>query len=261
MASSSSSSSSPVDAAAIKALIQSGDLPQLQEAVAHFDATFQQFEDTSVQHQQYCKLLIILYNRILQLQVLQSPPQDRVVTLHRIARLWSDVGEYSKAIAQLNKALDLATTSHVPSQQAPTLQLIGDAYMDSSDYAAAIDHHQRAIAFLSSETLPSRPADLATAHARLAEVCEASGDFDGASKALQEAVALISNDGGGDEGDTKASASVYGQLGTLQYKIGLYKEAVENLRTSHQLYQSLEADSAKAKDMEYMLQMATSLAG
>lgn len=255
-------SSSPVDAAAIKALIQSGDLPQLQEAVAHFDATFQQFEDTSVQHQQYCKLLLILYNRILQLQA--SSPGDRIVTLHRIARLWSDVGEYSKAVAQLKKALDIATADDVPSQVAPTLQLIGDAHMDSSDYVSAINNHQRAIQILSSSstaTAPqaSSPADLATAHARLAAVFEASGDFDGAAKALQDAVALLSSEGG--EADAKASASVYGQLGTLQYKIGLYREAVENLQTSHQLYQSLEADSAKAKDMEYMLQMATSMAG
>jgi tetratricopeptide (TPR) repeat protein len=253
----SSGPSSPVDAAAIKALIQSGDLPQLQEAVAHFDATFQQFEDTSVQHQQYCKLLIILYNRILQLH---SSPEDRIATLHRIARLWSDVGELSRSIAQLNKALEMAVTSNVPSQQAPTLQLIGDAYVDYSEYAAAIESHQKAIGWLASTTPPSPPADLATAHARLAGVCEASGDFDGASKALQEAVALLSS-GEGDDANAKASASVYGQLGTLQYKIGLYKEAVENLKTSHQLYQSLEGDSAKARDVEYMLQMATSLAG
>jgi tetratricopeptide (TPR) repeat protein len=253
----SSPSSTPVDAAAIKALLQTGDLLQLQQAVAHFDETFQQYDDTSVEHQQFCKLLIVLYNRILNLQTSRD---DKVATLQRIARLWSDVGEFDKSIAQLRKALELATEG-IPSQRAPILQLIGDAYMESSDYRAAVDSHQQAIDRMSSSS-PS--SGLALAYARLATVHEASGDFTTASNTLRTALQIIAanaNGEGGDDaerGDKDTAASVYGQLGTLQYKIGEYSQAVENLGKALELH---DGSSPKAKDLEYLLQMAASLAG
>jgi tetratricopeptide (TPR) repeat protein len=248
-----------VDAAAIKALIQTGDLQQLQQAVAHFDETFQQYDDTSVEHEQFCKLLIVLYNRIL---LLQTSHEAKAATLQRIARLWSDVGDFSRSIAQLRKSLELAT-EFVPSQRAPTLQLLGDAYMESSDYPAAVDCHQQAIDHISS----SSPSGLALAYARLATVYEASADFAMASSTLRTALQIIVESTSGDEGadddggdiDPAAIASVHGQLGALQYKIGEYEEATENLGKSLELYKKFDGDSHKAKDVEYMLQMALSL--
>lgn len=242
-------SASPVDAAAIRALIQSDNLQQLQESVAHFDVTFQQFEDTSQQHGQYCKLLLLLYNRILQLQ---SSSEEKIRTIHRISKLWNDIGEYQKSIAQLQKALDLATNDF-PAEVVPTLQLIGDNYMDLSDYPASISSHQRAIDEISSRN-ESHGSGMALAHARLAAVCEASGDFERAERELQSAIGFLVSD------DPPISASVYGQLGTLQYKMGTYSIAADSLQKSCDFYEAFEPDSRRAQDIKYLLQMASTLA-
>lgn len=228
-----------LDSARIKQLLQSTDTSDLHDAIEQLHSMSDSLEDRR-QQEQVCKVQILLYNRVLQVD-----PTDamQVEALQKIAQLWLDMGEHDKAIGQLKRALQM------DDKNTDTIQQLGDTYMYASNYGEATALHEQAIGLLET------PTDRALALCRLAAVLEAHGEFDAAKTELATAQTLLDTD------DADSIAFLFRQVGQLQYKLGEYGDAVDSLTKAHEALSKAKGDDhPKTKDVAYLLQMASNLA-
>jgi tetratricopeptide (TPR) repeat protein len=153
-----------MDTATAKALLQSTDLVVLHEQADRLAGVV--IDDDPALEQQYLKLQILLWTRVLALQRQQQQQQQQQpdsetdplgsyplgsygnvgTTLTKTGAVWLRLGDPSRAIGQLKKALEVQDSGGpVVTTTVPTYQLLGQAYMVLSDYTAAAEHHARAI--------------------------------------------------------------------------------------------------------------------
>ena len=247
-----------MDTASAKALLQSTDIMKIKETAQTFAGYS---TDDPALDQQYLKLQILLWNRVLQLQKQQSSgissSKEQAATLSATATVWMRMGEMDRAMGQLHKAVELQPTGI---GSVKMYQLLGQAAMTNSDYDKAAEHHTRAI----SELVESQAAtqyDLALAYSKMAGVYEAQSEFQKAMDWLHKAVEASDSIEGGDDKKLEAVATVQAQLGTLKEKLGEYKESVDALTKAHDaLVQTKGKDHSRTKEVAFLLDMAASLA-
>lgn len=250
-----------IDTATAKQLLQSNDVAEIQAVVTEYKDF--QAPDVSVQFQ-VCKLLLLLQNRILQLQTTSAAPAaEQSTTYVGMAECWLSMGDLEKCQGQVGRALAL------DAENADAMLLLGEVQSAQAKYEAAIEHTERAVAVLSQkQKLP----ELGAAYSKLAAIYEMMGEFDQAVTVLQKAVGECCNNNSSDnnnndnDGDATAAAAtltsalLHGYLGTIQEKLGLYQEAVTSLTVAAAKYrESHGADHPKTQEVEFLLEMASTV--
>jgi tetratricopeptide (TPR) repeat protein len=244
-----------IDTATAKQLLQSKDVAEIQAVVTEYKD--HENPDISVQYQ-ILKLLLLLQNRILQLQQESSAPSsEQSATYSGMAKCWMQMGDLEKCQGQLNKALAQDETN------VHALLLQGEVQSGQAKYEKAIEYTQKGI-----DVLLSKPKDdsviheLAVAYSKLASIYEMMGDFDQAVATLQISVQACTNDAAVPSDERMrhiVQGTVWGHLGTIQEKLGHYAEAVKSLQTAVPAYQAWYGKKhSKTLEMEFLLEMATS---
>jgi len=259
----------------IKAVLQSTDIDRIRSTVTQF-AELELKDD--VQIEQNFKVQILLWNRMLALyEQLKSKDdstrKEQVQCYHTVSKLWANLEDRPRAIAQLHRAMEVFPQSDRDNETTvDTLQFLGETYLDSGDFGMAIEYHRRAIEMLMN--IGSSKGQLAMAYGELAAAYESQGEFDEAVKTLKTALQQVRQieveDGSGEDyfaGDSEIDDSmnvkeaIYCQLGSLYYKMGAYGEAVAALTSAVQLLACVRGkDNPKTKEYAYMLEMSSSLA-
>jgi len=246
----------PTDGAGVKALLQSEDIGHLQTVAQQYAA----LADTDENNQQeaLCKLQIMVWNRVLQLQKTNNVDNSEMIqSLHVVSKLWLEMGEHERGLAQLQRALELQADNPT------TLQCMADQHLAAKNYTAAIDHHQKAIALFEKDKDTNKgAAALGAAHCELAHVYEAQAEFETAKTSLQTAQSVLE---GASDSAAKEIQQALGlallQQGELQYKLGDYEDAVSTLTmASAKINDTLGHEDDRAKECVYLLQMAKDLA-
>lgn len=237
-----------MDAAVVKALLASDDLNMLQDNEMHYQAYYNDMpSDIPTEQQvQILKLLILINNRILQLQKLNeaTPPEQIASTLGRIGRIWIAMGENEKAIGQFTKSLQI-----VP-DEASTLKDLAKAYMKNGNNEQAIESQEKVIQILSSSS--DNKDDTIAAYGELADLFDANGDFAKSLEILYKARDMLT------EENTLLAAETYEKIGQVQEKLGKYKLAVEALTSAYNVYAEKRGkDDSKTQEIAYLLEMAS----
>jgi len=228
-----------MDTATAKALLQSSDVSQLQNAAVQAAKDF-----NSTPNDQLWKFQLLLYNRILQLQKQAGADESTIAkTLKDTALVWwNQAGDADRAAGQLRQAVTL-------NDDVALWQLLGSCYMSSSKYNEAIEAHKSAISKIKDDN------DLPDAYGQLAGVYDAQSNFDEAIATLNKAI-----DSCKEENEDKAK--LIAQRGTLYEKLGEYEKAIESLSAAVDAYTNiLGADHAKTQEVAFLLEMAQSLSG
>lgn len=227
-----------MDAARVKELITGEDLAALRQTADEYMNVYESITDSSdmqSQQAQVCKLLILVFNRMSQLQQSSGGP-DLAQTLSNLGHVWMNMGEADKAVIQLTKALSLKPDDSVANDR------LAKAYVTTGNYDKAIEHQEKAIVNASNKIL---------ANAHLAAIYEAKGAFDEATSTLINLTGDIKDD------TSREAAEVFGQLGALKEKLGEYKEAVEYLQKAHKaLVATKGEDNEKSQEVAYLIEMA-----
>jgi tetratricopeptide (TPR) repeat protein len=248
-----------IDTATAKQLLQSSDIAEIEAVVTEYKD--HENPDVSVQYQ-ILKLLLLLQNRILQLQQ-QTNGDDTAAqsgTYSGMAKCWMQMGDLEKCQGQLSKALSL------DAKNVHALILQGEVQSAQAKYEKAIEYTQSALDILDGQLAAKRTGavvlDLANAYSKMALIYEMMGDFEKAMSVLQKAVTACAWKDIADNSlplqQHMVLATVYGHLGTIQEKLGKYGEAITSLQTAVPAYKEWYGPAhAKTMEMEFLLEMAT----
>lgn len=211
---------------------------------------------------QICKLRLLFLNRILQLQTTTaaaSTATEQSLTYTNMAQCWMDMGDIVRCQGQLNKALLVSNDNdNSDNVNVEALLLQADVHFRSGQLEEAKNDIERAIAvlriLLQQQNQPRLQTErIALAYCKLATIHEMKGEFPQAMSVLQTTISDHPN----AEENLAVTARLYGHLGTLQEKMGLYAPAVESLSAAVTAYQSLYGlDHAKTQEMQFLLEMA-----
>lgn len=249
-----------IDTESAKLLLQSTNVSELQSAAMEWSEYCSNITGTNDynkdEHQQILKLRILLNSRIVQLC-----PKDDNITLSKaygdMGSIWLDLGDTVRAFGQLTKSLEY------DKENVQSLISISTAYKQTNDFENAILNIERSIemqetAGIDSESTPG----ICLSYIKLAELYECKADFNQAIAILQKAVELLRkqcDEGSTDSNVVKARALLYSQLGSVQEKIGEYKDAVTSLTTAvTALNQCYGENHPKTQEVAYLLEMASS---
>jgi tetratricopeptide (TPR) repeat protein len=245
-----------IDTASAKELLQSKDVLKLQSVVKeHQDylAGVGPNIDGTL-HLQILKLLILLQNRILQLQTADSTfdKSEIAVTYAGMAHFWNLMYDGEKCQGQLNKAFSY------DSDCVEALTLQSELHCNCNRFNEAIDDMKRIISIL--RTRKSSRSQLVQATVKLSTIYEMIGNFDDAIAVLKSFIDEIKIDiNSNDKDEQRLIIEVYGRVGILQEKMALNGDAVKSLSVAvsalNSCYGSLHS---KTQEMEYLLEMACS---
>jgi tetratricopeptide (TPR) repeat protein len=252
-----------IDTVAAKALLQSNDVNELRKAskewVQYIDGSIatsaEQMDDTY--KNQIMKLLILINSKLIQLT-----PQDDKINLaksfYEIGKVWMLLGDPIKAIGQYNHSLTNDTNNVI------VLLAAGDACCSAGNFDSAIDFFQRAIAVQQSSSLSSSNAsiDMCTPYTKIATSYEHMAEFTKALSTLQQAVdILLSVTVDTDRSNYQMTkSSIYYQIGTIQEKIGNYKDATVSLAIAVDSMKLCYGENhSKTQEAVYLLEMSKSL--
>ena len=243
-----------IDTASAKELLQSSDIPKLKVFVKeHQDylAGVGSSIDGAV-HLQILKLLILLQNRILQLQVADaSCDKPEIATTYAgMAHFWNLMYDGEKCQGQLLKAFSYDKDC----VEALTLQ--SELHCSCNRFSQAIDDVQRIVSILKARN--ASKSHLAQATVKLSTIYEMMGNFDDAIAVLKTFIDEIKIDiNSKDAEEQRLIIDVYGRVGILQEKMALNGDAVKSLSVAvsalNSCYGSLHS---KTQEMEYLLEMA-----
>jgi tetratricopeptide (TPR) repeat protein len=247
-----------IDTGAAKQLLQSSDIHELKSSVNEY-RDYIKNEGHNIEgamHIQLIKLLILLHNRLLQLQ--SNDPSvtkvDIAITYAGMASSWHMMSDGEKCQGQLRKALECDPNCI----EALTLQC--ELFSAQARFDSAIVDIQKVINILKDK--PDAPKyALVEANLKLSAVHEMMGNFDAAIAILKDAIAEFKSQSNDD--DTKQIQSIkielYGRLGTIQEKVASYAEAVDALTIAVlELKKCYGPTHPKTQEMEFILDMAIS---
>jgi tetratricopeptide (TPR) repeat protein len=245
-----------IDTASAKELLQSTDVEKLQLVVKeHQDylAGVGSNMDGAL-HLQILKLLILLQNRILQLQTADSSfdRSEIAVTYAGMAHFWNLMYDGEKCQGQLKKAFSY----DIDCVEALTLQ--SELHSNCNRFIEATADIRRIISILKARKAPRD--QLAQANVKLSTVYEMMGNFDDAISVLKVFIEENKMDiNSTDKDEQRLIIEVYGRVGILQEKTDLNGDAVKSLSVAvsalNSCYGSLHS---KTQEMEYLLEMACS---
>lgn len=245
-----------IDTATAKQLLQSTDIVELEAAVVKYkeycNGDNEEINNNVSLQFQLLKLLLLLQNRILQLQTnAKAPASEQSGTYCGMAQCWMQMGDLEKCQGQVNKSLDL------DGDNVQALLLQGEVQAAQAKYENAVASTQKAIRLLTAKKMQHVEL-LATAYSKLAAIYEMMGDFTDAVAVLQTSIKECDSDPLCR--DATVTATLHGHLGTIQEKLGHYRDAVSSLTTAVQAYHvCLGAQHPKTQEMEFLLEMASSV--
>jgi tetratricopeptide (TPR) repeat protein len=232
-----------IDPVAIKELLSSTDIGELETAVHSYDDFS---TDGPEEEQQLLKLRILLWNRIQALQ--QAAGISLHESLQQIGQLWFGMGETEKAVGQLTKAVTLKPNDAV------SLELLGQAHAELSQYDKAIELHEKAIAVLQKESDSEKATALA--YSKLANTYMLKGDFEQSLSLLKKAEGIMKDAG---LGGTEQDGVILGQMGMLLERTGQYEEAVDVLKRAHKVLVITKGGTdSKTEEVGFLLEMTSS---
>lgn len=256
-----------IDTATAKQLLQSKDIAEIQAVVTEYED--HEDPDASTQYQ-IIKLLLLLQNRILQLQTAsQASNLEQSDTFRGMAQCWMQMGDMEKCQGQLNKSLALDC------QNVDALLLQGEVYSAQARYDQSIEQTEKAIALLQQQQQANDVSnslsrlELALAYSKLASTFEMVGDFEQAVAILKKSITECIDTQKPDSNiqasvdeqmnRTMITATLQGHLGTIQEKMGRYGDAIQALTLSVEAHRlGFGKEHSKTLEMEYLLEMATS---
>jgi tetratricopeptide (TPR) repeat protein len=249
-----------IDTAEAKALLQSNDINELRNAskewVQYIDGSIATSSMDDAYKNQIMKLLLLVHSKLVQLT-----PRDDAANLaksyYEIGNIWMLFGDPVKAIGQYTHSLQYDTNN------CTTLIAAGDACCTTANFDTAIEYYEKAIAILISDTTSKEGIiETCTSYTKLALSYENKADFTKALTTLQLAVDLLSTSTDSHDSTEyqQLKSSIYYQIGTIQEKIGNYKDATISLGTAVDSMKTCYGDNhPKTQEAMYLLEMSTSL--
>jgi hypothetical protein len=244
-----------IDTNTAKQLLQSSDATILKSSVKeHRDYLANEGHSIDGMMQlQLIKLLILLYNRLLQLEIADpSTTQAELATTYAgIAYSWNLMSDGEKCNGQLKKSLGCDPNC------IEALLLQSELHSSQARFDCAIVDIQKVISIL-KDTNDRPKYSLIEAYLKLSAVHEMMGSFDSAIDVLKNAILEFSQYETEDTRQTQLiKIDLYGRLGTIQDKLALYSDAVESLSIAVDELKKCYGDKhAKTQELEYILDMA-----
>lgn len=230
-----------IDTAGAKELLTSNDVAKLQKHAEEYSLEYNEMEESASQDTltQVLKLLLLIYNRILQLQTANGASDvEKAETLTHSGTVWNWMGQYDRALEQLTKALSMSPGN------SNTLQAIAKSYTHKSMYAEAIEAQEKVIDMASGD-------DKAVAYGRMAAIYESKADFVEEAAALRMACDTLVDT------TSETAAGLYKQLGTTEEKLGNYDAAVIQLSKCLAILRTMYGkDDERIQNVEYLIEMA-----
>jgi tetratricopeptide (TPR) repeat protein len=248
-----------IDTAAAKQLLQSSDIQLLKSSLTEYRDYMKKegYNIDGAMQMQLIKLLILLYNRLLQVQ--SNDPSitqaDIATTYAGIAYSWNLMSDGERCQGQIKKALDCDPNC------IDALTLQSELHSGQARFGSAIVDMQKVITIL-KDTPDAPKYALVEAYLKLSAIHEMMGSFDASITVLKDAISEFTSRNSNDD-DTKQiqliKIELYGRLGTIQEKIASYHDAVDALSIAvSELTKCYGPEHAKTQEMEYILDMAIS---
>ena len=244
-----------IDTNAAKELLQSSDVALLKASVKEqrdYLANEGHSLDGMIQLQ-LMKLLVLLYNRLLQLQNADpsTSKKELAVTFAGIAYSWNLMSDGEKCNGQLKKSLEYDPNC------IEALILQSEVNSSQARFSSAIVDMQKVVSIL-KETNDRPKYSLIEAYLKLSAVHEMMGSFDDAIVVLKDAILEFKQHETEDTKQTQLiKIDLYGRLGTIQDKLAFYSDAADSLSIAVDELKKCYGDKhAKTQELEYILDMA-----
>lgn len=245
-----------IDTNTAKQLLQSSDVTLLKSSLKEYRDYLSNDGHSidGMMQLQLIKLLILLYNRLLQLQVADPTiTQTELATTYAgIAYSWNLMSDGEKCHGQLKKSLGCDPNC------IEALILQSELHSSQARFDCAIVDIQKVVSLLKEKN--DRPKySLIEAYLKLSAVHEMMGSFDDAVAVLKNAISEFKQHETEDTTQTQLiKIDLYGRLGTIQDKLALYSDAVDSLSIAVAELKKCYGDKhAKTQELEYILDMAT----
>lgn len=244
-----------IDTSTAKELLQSSDVTLLKSSLKeHRDYLANEGHSIDGAMQlQLIKLLILLYNRLLQVQITDSATTqaELAITYAGIAYSWNLMSDGEKCNGQLKKSLGCDPNC------IEALILQSELHSNQARFDCAIVEIQKVVSIL-KEMKDRTKYSLIEAYLKLSAVNEMMGSFDDAIDVLKVAILEFNQHETEDTTQTQLiKIELYGRLGTIQDKLALYSDAVDSLSIAVDELKKCYGDKhAKTQELEYILDMA-----
>ena len=246
-----------IDTSTAKELLQSSDVALLKSSIKEY-RDYLSNEGHSIDGMmtlQLIKLLILLHNRVLQLQMSNpSITQTELATTYAgVAHSWNLMSDGEKCQGQLKKALGCDPNC------IDALILQSDLHSNQARFEDAIVDMKKVVSILKDSS--DRPKySLIEAYLKMSAVYEMQGSFDDAIEVLKDAILDFNKHEVEDTTQTQMiKIELYGRLGTIQDKLAMYSDAVDSLSIAVAELKKCYGDKhTKTQEYEYILDMATS---
>jgi tetratricopeptide (TPR) repeat protein len=236
-----------IDTAFVKALLASDDISAIKKGLSALTTKemLEEYSEAMIEDKQkWLQLQVMLHSRVLKVQEAKgAKPSDISKTYRRVADVWNRMGESDKAVGQLQKSLA------VEPDNLQSLQLLSSTHVNLAEYGKAIDVQKKLMEVMSSQKVSD--ADSLLAKAQLATIYDAKGEFQTAITLLKECESICTKE--------TYLAEIYSRLGLILEKIGMYKEAIDNLTKARDIFKRTKGkDHKKTQEVAYLLEMAQS---
>jgi tetratricopeptide (TPR) repeat protein len=244
-----------IDTSTAKQLLQSSDVTLLKSSLKeHRDYLINEGHSIDGMMQlQLIKLLILLYNRLLQVHMADptTTQAELATTYAGIAYSWNLMSDGEKCDGQLKKALGCDPNC------IEALMVQSEVHSNQARFDRAIADLEKVVSILKERN--DRPKNsLIEVYLKVSAVHEMKGSFDDAIDVLKVAIIDFNKVESEDTTQTQLiKIELYGRLGTIQDKLALYNDAVDSLSIAVDELKKCYGDKhAKTQELEYILDMA-----
>ncbi|CAF0984445.1 unnamed protein product [Adineta ricciae] len=153
---------------------------------------------------------------------------------HQLGRVYSDMGEYSKALEYYEKDLEISKQSLPPthSDLATSYSNIGGVYSDMGEYSKALEYYEKAHKIYAQSLPPTHP-DLATSYSNIGRVYSHMGEYSKALEYYEKAHKIYAQSLPPTHPDLATS---YSNIGGVYSHMGEYSKALEYYEKAHKIY-------------------------
>ena len=200
------------------------------KAADMFDTNFQaQIEAGSFLKVFACNydLALKYYNRALHIAEKNNDSIDIAISYNNIGLVYSDKGDYDKALEFLNKAMTIrkAKLGEEHTDVATSYNNIGVVYYNKEDYDKALEYYNKALTIWKSK-LGEEHTDVATFYNNIGLVYSDKGDYDKALEYYNKALTIWKSKLGEEHINVARS---YNNIGSVYHDKGDYDKALEFL--------------------------------